>query len=476
MRTTPSALLTLLLAACAGTPSPMPQPDAGLPAAIAPQADAASADAAAAGAGGAGADTAPWRGIFADPALQRLTAAARVHNRDLRRAVLQVEMARVQLGIERTAQRPAVTLEAGAQHERGLAGDGAGAAPRTQQASLGLGLSAFELDLFGRVRAQSDAALARYLASAHGRRAAELALDGAVADAYLAQRLALAQRALAERTRDDWQQTLALLQLQRQAGQSSALDLLQAEGELALAEAELQARRRALDQAGNALRLLVGATWPEAPPEPLAPDAPPLSLQAPAGLPAQRLLRRPDLQQAEQLLAATQAEIAAARAALFPRITLTAALGVASPALDGLFSAGHGVWRLAPQASLPWLDGGRQRQEVQLAQLRRSEALAGYERSIQVALREVADALAAAATLRPQIAAQSRAVAIAERQHALTALRHRAGLDGRLELLDAGRRLATARRGLLELRHAELANAVALYLALGGDAPATAAP
>lgn len=455
MRTAFFALLPLL-AACAGAPTPMPAPDAGLPAAFPLAAETES----------------EWRGVFADPALQRLTAAAHEHNRDLRLAALNVEIARAQYGIERAARLPAVALEAGAQRERALAGDGSSASTRSQQASLGLGLSAFELDFFGRVKALSDAALARYLASEHGRRAAELALDGAVADAWFAQRLALAQRDLAERTHEDWRQTLALLRMQREAGQSSALDLVQAEGELASAEAELQARRRALEQAGNALRLLVGTALPGELPPPLALDAPPVAVQAPAGLPSQRLLRRPDLQQAEQLLAASQAEVGAARAAFFPQITLTAALGVASPSLDALFGDGRRVWRLAPQASLPLLDGSRRRQELRLAELRRSEALASYERSIQTAFREVADALAAAATLGPQIEAQSRAVASAARRVELTELRYRAGLEGRLELLDARRQQHAAQLALLELRRAELGNAVALFLALGGEAPA----
>lgn len=449
---TPFFALLPLLAACAGAPTPMPAPDAGLPAAF-PLAAETEAE---------------WRGVFADPALQRLTAAAHEHNRDLRLAALNVEIARAQYGIERAARLPAVALEAGAQRERALASGGDSASTRSQQASLGLGLSAFELDFFGRVKALSDAALARYLASEHGRRAAELALDGAVADAWFAQRLALAQRDPAERTHEDWRQTLALLRLQREAGQSSALDLVQAEGELASAEAELQARCRALEQAGNALRLLVGTALPDEPP-PLALDAPPVAVRAPAGLPSQRLLRRPDLRQAEQLLGAAQAEVGAARAAFFPQITLTAALGVASPSLDALFGDGRRVWRLAPQASLPLLDGGRRRQELRLAELRRSEALTSYERSIQTAFREVADALAAVATLGPQIEAQSRAVASAARRVELTELRYRAGLEGRLELLDARRQQHAAQLALLELRRAELGNGVALFLALGGE-------
>ncbi|BFO55993.1 efflux transporter outer membrane subunit [Acidovorax sacchari] len=421
-----------------------------------------------------------WRDMFEDPRLQRLIAAALQHNRDLRLAALQAEAVQAQYRIQRSARWPEVALDASASRERGarsgIGADAAGSSGSTGaagaavsgQAALSVGVSAFELDLFGRVRSLSDAALARYLASEHGHRAARIALVGAVADAYFAQRLAQEQLRLTGRTLADWRQSLELARLWRQAGQSSGLDVVQAEGQVASAEADLEARQRALDQADNALRLLLGSDPPAGLPEPLSLEARPVAARLPAGLPSGLLLARPDLLQAEQALVAAHADVGAARAAFFPRIALTASVGRASDSLGGLFDAGWGTWRFAPQITQPLFDRGRLRGELRLAQVRRSEAVVQYERAIQVAFREVADALAGAATYGRQIDAQARTVASAARRVELSELRYRAGTEGRLELLDARRQQYAAQQALLDLRRAELGNAVALYKALGG--------
>jgi len=358
-----------------------------------------------------------------------------------------------------------------------LATDSAGRSNRevSQQMGLNVGVSAFELDLFGRVRALSDAALARYLASEHGREAAQIALVGAVAEAYFAQQLADEQRQLAERTLTDWRQSLALARLLKQAEQNSDLDVAQAEGQVALAEADLEARRRAQAQAGNALQLLVAGELPSDLPPALPLERQPLVARLPAGLPADLLLTRPDLRQAEQMLIAANADIGAARAAFFPQISLTASFGYASTSLGGLFNPSGQVWRFAPQISQPLFQGGRLRAEQRLAEVRKSEAIAQYERAIQTAFREVADALAGTATYDRQIEAQLRAVSTAERRLALSSLRYQAGFDGRLELLDAQRQLYAARQALLELRREDIVNTVALYKALGGGLQARSA-
>lgn len=423
-----------------------------------------------------------WRRMFGDPRLQRLIEQALEQNRDLRLAALNVEATQAMFRIQSSARLPSVALEANQTRERALAVDSSERSSRTvsKQVGVNLGVSAFELDLFGRVRALSDAALARYFASEEGRDAAQVALVGAVADAYFAQQLAAEQQQLAEQTLADWEQSLALARLLKQADQNSALDVAQAEGQVATAQADLEARRRARAQADNALQLLVGGELPADLPPALSLAQQPLLGRLPAGLPSELLLARPDLRQAEQVLEAANADVGAARAAFFPQISLTASFGYASTSLDGLFDPSRQVWRFAPQLTLPLFQGGRLRAELRLAKVRKSEAVAQYERAIQIAFREVADALAGTATFDRQIEAQLQAVSAAERRLDLSGQRYRAGLDGRLELLDAQRQLYAARQALLELRREKTSNAVALYKALGGglnaqdgDAPAS---
>lgn len=301
-----------------------------------------------------------WRRMFGDPRLQRLIERALEQNRDLRLAALNVEATQAMFRIQSSARLPSVALEANQTRERALAADSSERSSRTvsKQVGVNLGVSAFELDLFGRVRALSDAALARYFASEEGRDAAQVALVGAVADAYFAQQLAAEQQQLAEQTLADWEQSLALARLLKQADQNSALDVAQAEGQVATAQADLEARRRARAQADNALQLLVGGELPADLPPALSLAQQPLLGRLPAGLPSELLLARPDLRQAEQVLEAANADVGAARAAFFPQISLTASFGYASTSLDGLFDPSRQVWRFAPQLTLPLFQGG----------------------------------------------------------------------------------------------------------------------
>lgn len=420
-----------------------------------------------------------WERMFGDPRLQRLIALALEHNKDLHLAALNVEAVGAQYRIQQSSQLPRVAAEASTTRERAggsLPGTGAGtAAGASTRHAAGLGLSAFEIDLFGRLRAASDAALARYLASEQGRHAAQLALVGAVADAYFAERLALEQSRLAEQTLLDWAQSLQLVRLRAEAGQRGGLDLAQAEGQVAAARADWLARQRAQAQAGHALQLLVGLpSLPADLPEGLPLTAPAVLTQLHAGLPSDLLQLRPDIAQAEQLLRAANADIGAARAAFFPQLSLTASLGFASPSLNGLFDAGSRVWRFSPQISQPLFQAGRLQGELRLAEVRKSEAVVAYEKAIQTAFREVSDGLAGSATYGRQISAQMQVLRSAERRLELSELRYAAGMDGRLELLDAQRQLYAARQGLLELRRAEIGNAIALYKALGGGLVAQA--
>lgn len=458
--------LVMALSACSLTPQ-LVKPELPVPASFSAMTAAASehsqAPAQAADLG--------WRTMFGDPRLQRLIELALDNNRDLRMAALSAEATQAQYGIQRAARLPAIDANATFTRQRTAANadvDPAITAATQKQFGVGVGLSAFEIDLFGRVRSLSDAALARYLASEQGHRAARIALVGAVADAYFAERLADEQRQLAERTLADWRQSLELARRLKESHQNSGLDVAQAEGQVASAEADLEARTRAGAQARNALRLLVGVELPDDLPAALPLERQPVVKQLPAGLPSDLLLRRPDILQAEQQLVAANADIGAARAAFFPRLSLTASLGFVSPALSGLFDDGHRTWNFAPQVTLPLFQGGRLRAEPRLAELRKDSAVAGYERAIQTAFREVSDGLAGRETFGRQIDAQIRAVGSAERRTELSNLRYRAGVEGRLELLDSQRQLYAARQTLLDLRRSEFGNAVALYKALGG--------
>ncbi len=412
-----------------------------------------------------------WRTMFGDPRLQRLIELALTNNRDLRLAALNVDAVQAQYGIQRAARLPGVDATGSATRQRTAADNDANSDTPSEiqeQYGLNVGLNAFEIDLFGRVRSLSDAAFARYLASDFGRRATQISLIGAVADAYFAERLAQEQRQLAEHTLADWRQSLDLARRLKEANQNSGLDVAQAEGQVASAEADREARTRAVAQAHNALQLLVGSELPENLPAPLGLEAQPVVTQPPEGLPSELLIRRPDIQQAARNLVAANADIGAARAAFFPRLSLTASLGYASPDMSDLFNGGSRVWAFAPQITLPIFQGGKLRAELRLAEVRKSSAVTEYERAIQIAFREVADGLAGRKTYGRQIAAQTRAVASAERRTELSNLRYRAGVDGRLELLDSQRQLYAAQQTLLDLRRNEFGNAVALYKALGG--------
>lgn len=411
---------------------------------------------AAAPATGAPAATLPWADFFTDARQRALIALALEHNRDLRIATLNVEQARALAGVQRADQLPGLGA--------GVTVDRSSAASRY---SVGLAMPSFELDLFGRVKSLSEAAQARYFASDEGRRAAQVALIAAVAGADLALRaddelLQLTQRTLASR-----EDQLRLVRVRLDAGAAAEPELRAVESLVAAARASLAALQRQRSQDLNALVLLLGRPLPaDLPP---APPLAALSLAAlPAGLPSEVLLERPDVRQAEQALIAANASIGAARAAFFPRIALTASLGTASTELSGLFS--NTAWSFTGQLLQPLFDAGRNRANLQASEAGRDIAVAQYERTIQVAFREVADALAGRATLGEQLAAQ-RALAEAEaRRVELAELLLRGGVSSQLERLDAERALLAARQAELQLLLAEKLNAVLVYRVLGGGA------
>lgn len=411
-----------------------------------------------------------WRDFYSEPALQRLIAQALEHNRDLRAAILNIEAARAQYGIRRADELPSIGAGASAARQR-VPGDlsPSGRSTISEQYQVDIGVTGFELDFFGRVRSLRDAALAEYLATEEARRAAQIGLVAQVAGAWLSQRAAAEQIALLESTITSRERSLALVRLRHDAGVASELDLRQSEGLLEGARAELAEARRIGLQARNALELLVGQPLDDAQLRGAAPlDQTGLGPALSAGLPSELLVRRPDIVAAEQRLRAANANIGAARAAFFPRIALTGAFGTASSDLSGLFGGGSGIWRFAPQLSLPIFDGGRNQANLDLAEVRRELAIVDYERSVQSAFREVADALAARSTIDDRIRALRAQAAAATRSVELAELRYRSGVDSQLQWLDAQRSQLAVEQGLLAARTAELANRIELYKVLGG--------
>jgi len=410
-----------------------------------------------------------WRQFFGDERLQRLIALSLENNRDLRVAVLNIETARAQYGVTRADRFPGVNANANGSRQR-TPGDLSytGNATIASQYQVNLGVTAFELDLFGRVRSLSQAALAQYLASEETRRSTQISLVAQLANAYLNERSSDELLALAQRTLKTRQDSYGLIKLRYDAGAASELELQQAESlvQSALSEQAIAERNRA--QATNAIVLLVGQPLPADLPAPRPLSGQALLAEVPVGLSSDLIERRPDIRSAEQQLRSANANIGAARAAFFPRISLTGAFGTASNQLSGLFDSGSLAWSFAPQISLPIFDAGRNRANLDLAEARKNIAVAQYEKTIQTAFREVADALDAKGTFDRQIQSQQMLVDASRRSLELSDLRYRNGVDSYLQLLDAQRTLFTAEQSLLQARTQRLNNLVGLYKSLGG--------
>ena len=412
-----------------------------------------------AGAGAAAADL-PWQRFFADPGLRALIETALDNNRDLRVAVLTIEQARALYDIRNADRLPTIGAA--------VSGSRVPVAGNTVTSyQVGLALTSWEIDFFGRIASLSEAALAQYLASEEGRKAAQISLVAAVANTWLAliaddELLAITEQTLASR-----QESLRLSRLRFDAGVTSELDfrLAQSLAETARATLALIQRQRALDR--NALSLLLGQPLPSG--FGVSSGTESIALpEVPAGTPSDVLVQRPDVRQAEQQLVAANANIGAARAAFFPRISLTAGVGTASTELSGLFASGNWALSVAPQLLQPIFDAGRNRANLRSATVSREVALAQYERAIQAAFREVADSLAARATLADQLQAQRNVSEAEAARLRLAQLRYDAGVASYLDLLDAQRSLFTARQALVQTRLAQLQNRVQLYKALGG--------
>lgn len=403
-----------------------------------------------------------WQSFFADERLKRLISIALQNNRDLRASVAAIEQARAQLQVRRADTYPTVGLGGTGARQIGATGD-----PVTTY-SAGLLLSTWELDFFGRLRSLNDAALAQFYAAEEARKAAQISLIAAVASTHLALQ---ADDELLEATRETLttrEDSYKLTKLKFDNGVASELELRQAESLLEAARVALaQTRRqRALDE--NALALLIGQPVPSDLPPALPLAQQQLLADIPAGLPSELLDRRPDVRQAERQLMAANANIGAARAAFFPRITLTGQAGTASSELSGLFKSGSWAWTGTAQALLTVFDAGRNQGNLQSAQAARDIALAQYEKSVQTAFREVSDALAGRATFGEQLRAQQAQAAAEEVRARLAELRYRNGAASYLDVLDAQRALFAARQAVVQVQLAQAQNLVNLYKVLGG--------
>jgi multidrug efflux system outer membrane protein len=402
-----------------------------------------------------------WQRFFADARLKQLIELSLANNRDLRVAILNIEQARAQYQIRRADQLPTLNAAVTGSRVPG-ANDSV-----TSTYSAGFGVSAFELDLFGRVRNLSEAALAQFLATEEARKGTQISLIASVANTYLSvladdELLALTRQTLGAR-----EESLKLTQLKYDNGVVSNLDLQLALSLVDTARVVLAQQQRQRAQDANLLVLLVGQPLPDtlAAGTTLAQTA--LS-ELPAGLPSDLLSVRPDIRAAEQQLIGANANIGAARANFFPRISLTGSAGTASSQLSGLFKGGSFGWTFAPQAVLPIFDYGRNSANLGVAKAGRDIAVAQYERSIQIAFREVSDALAGQATYAEQLRAQ-RAVAAAEAERfKLSDLRYRSGASSYLDLLDAQRSLFSAQQAAVQANLQRLQNQVTLYRVLGG--------
>jgi len=408
-----------------------------------------------------------WQEFIADEKLRQVLTLALEQNRDLRSAALQVELARARYGIQRDELFPAVNALGAGSRQRSSGDLRRPGDPKiTEQYSVDLGLLAWEIDFFGRIRSLKDRALEEYLATEQARRSAQTLLVAAVANAYLALAADREHLALARKTLENQRASYDLVGRLTDAGIVSELDLYRAQTTVEAARSDRARYTQLVAQDINALTLLVGAPVPPALlPGDLDSVTPPREIAA--GLPSGTLLTRPDVLSSEALLRAANANIGAARAAFFPRISLTTTLGTASDELFGLFDAGTGTWRFAPQVAVPIFDA-RTWSGLKATEVQRDIAVVQYEKTIQSAFREVADALAQRGVLGEQLAAQEALVEAASASHRLSEARYRGGVDGYLTVLDAQRTLYGYQQGRIAVRLARQVNQVTLYRVLGG--------
>lgn len=399
-----------------------------------------------------------WRAVFGDARLQTLIALALQNNRDLRVAALNIEATRAQYRITRSELYPQLSGTA--------RGNILSANIPVLRYQVGLSAS-WEIDIFGRIRSQKAAALEEYLATEATHRAVHLALVGEVASQYLRWLAYDEQRALAERTLATVNEVYAMTQRQLEAGSRSELDVRTSEAQVATAKAEIARLTRLRLQAENGLALLVGTALPATLPAPQPLQSQAIIAELGAGVPSEILLRRPDVIAAEHSLKSANANIGAARAAFFPSISLTGFAGLASQTLATLFSGGLN-WNFQPAITAPIFTGGRNTANLDVAKVRKKIEIAQYERAIQVAFREVSDALIARQYLDEQLVAQQARATAEQKRYELSEQRYRGGIENYLSVLAAQQDLYQTENQLIELRLLRLQNLADLYRSLGG--------
>jgi outer membrane protein, multidrug efflux system len=408
-----------------------------------------------------------WHDFFTDARLKGVVEIALNNNRDLRLAALNVERARAMYGIQRAELLPTVNA-VGSGNKSRLPADlsSTGSAMTTERYDVNFGITSWEIDFFGRIRSLKDRALEEYLATDEARRSVRILLVFAVANTYLALAADRETLGLAAATLETQDAAYMLIRKRFDLGLASELDLRQAQSQVDAVRGEFARYRQRVAQDENALNLLAGSTVP---PALLPMDLKSITLpkEISPGISSEILLQRPDVVAAEHRLKAAYANIGAARAAFFPRISLTAAIGTASADLSGLFRSGQGTWSFAPQAAIPIFDA-RTWSAYDVTKIEREISVAQYEKAIQTAFREVADALALLATVNRQIAAQQSLVDAVADTHRLSNVRYTLGIDSYLGVLDAQRSLYAARQGLISLHLARFANLAILYTVLGG--------
>jgi multidrug efflux system outer membrane protein len=409
----------------------------------------------------------PWREFFTDGRLQKVIEVALDNNRDLRMAALNVERARALYGIARAELLPSVNAT-GMMSKQLVPADlsTTGSSMVAEQYSVNLGITSWEIDFFGRIRSLKDKALEEYLATDDARRSAQISLVSAVAQAYLTLAADRETLKLVASTLEAQEDSYKMIRKRYDVGFSSELDLLRAQSQVDTARGDVARYTQLVALDENALNLLVGSPVnQEILPSDMGSINPPKEISP--GLSSELLLRRPDVSAAEHQLKAANANIGAARAAFFPNISLTTAIGTASADLSGLFKAGQGTWLFAPQIVMPIFDA-RTWSAYDVVKVEKEISVAQYEKVIQTAFREVADALAVRGTVNQQTTAQQSLVDAGAEIYRLSQARYTKGIDSYLSVLDAQRSLYGAQQGLIVLRLARINNTVTLYKVLGG--------
>jgi multidrug efflux system outer membrane protein len=408
-----------------------------------------------------------WQEFFADENLKQIISMSLNNNRDLRIAALNVERAKGLYGIQRAELFPVIDASGSWARER-VPGDlsSGGKASHAEQYRVDFGMAAWEIDFFGRIRSLEKSALKQYLATNEARRSTQISLVSEVANAYLT--LAADQESLqiAQSTLESTQAAYDLFKRRYDIGLSQHLDLLQVQTRVDAAKVDISVYTRAVAQDESALNLLVGDTVP--------PELLPYALGSITeandvypGISSEVLLRRPDILQAENLLMSANANIGAARAALFPRISLTTTIGTASSELSGLFGSGSNTWLFSPQFVMPIFDP-RAWSALTVTKTDQKIAVAQYEKTIQIAFKEVADSLAVKGTIEDQLNSQKSLVDAQAESYRLAKTRYLKGIDNYLVVIDAQRNLYSSQQGLVLIELAKFANQANLYAVLGG--------